>query len=58
MFDFDWSRKQQSEFVQEHAYVEDYSLFYEPPKKKKESDEDRRGVVEIDLNNGKTIEVT
>lgn len=57
MFDFDWTRKQQSEFVQEQAYVEDYFLFYEPPKKK-ESDENRRGVVEIDLNNGKTIEVT
>lgn len=57
MFDFERTRKH-TEFVQEHAYVEDYSLFYEPPKKKKERDENPRGVVEIDLDNGKTIQIT
>ena len=55
MSDFDRTRK--SEFVQEYAYVEDYSLFYEPKQRRKESDESFRGIVEIDLDNGKAIEV-
>jgi hypothetical protein len=45
------------EFVQEYAYVEDYSLLYESPKRRKELDENRRGIVEIDLNNDQTIEI-
>jgi hypothetical protein len=56
MSDFDRTR----EFVQEYAYVEDYSLFYfnnEPSNNKEELDENRRGIVEIDLNNGQTIEI-
>lgn len=52
------NQKQQGEFVQEYAYLEDYSLFYEPPKKKQESTETWRGIVEIDLDNGKAIEIT
>lgn len=45
MSDFDRTRK--DEFVQEYAYVEDYSLFYDSKQRRKE----------IDLDNGKAIEV-
>jgi len=44
-------RKRKPTFVQEYAYIEDFTL-YQPPKDKKESDENLRGVTEIDLNNG------
>jgi len=55
MVNFDGTR----EFVQEYAYVEDYSLFlnHESKNKKEELDENRRGFLEIDLNNGQTIEI-
>lgn len=43
------SDNRKKEFVQEYLYAEDYSLFYESYKKKKEKDEPS-GVVEIDLN--------
>ncbi len=57
MFDL-YNRKQKRQnFIQEHAYVEDYSL-YQPRQKKKEKDENPRGMVEVDLNNGKTAEIT
>ena len=52
----DRNRKQKRrEFIQEYAYVEDYSLYYKPPKLKKD-EQPQRGVVEIDLNNG-TIQI-
>lgn len=44
------------EFVQEYLYIEDYSLFYDPARKKKEKDETSYEVLEIDLNHDtKTI---
>ena len=58
MFDLYIPKQKKEEFVQEYAYVEDYSLYHsEKPVKKEEKDEDPRGMVEIDLNNGKAIEV-
>lgn len=60
MFEYLYQPKQKKEeFVQEYAYVEDYSLYHrEVPEKKEKKDEDPRGVVEIDLNNGNAIEIT
>ena len=58
MVDLYGNRKQKRQnFIQEYAYVEDYSL-YQPPQKKKERDEYPRGIVEVDLNNGKTTEIS
>lgn len=48
------------EFVQEYAYVEDYSLLYpnhEFKNKKEESNKNPRGILEIDLNDGQTIQI-
>jgi hypothetical protein len=58
MFDlYDQPRQKRQSFIQEYAYVEDYPL-YQPKQKKKEKDEYPRGVVEVDLNNGKTTEIS
>ena len=60
MFEFDKSTKQK-DFVQEYLYLEDYSLYQqylEDQISKEKNHEDSRGSVEIDLNNGKTIEIT
>ncbi len=56
MSDFNRTRNQR-EFVQEYAYIEDYSLFYKPQQRIKESDEHHSCIIEIDLDNGKEIEV-
>lgn len=53
----DFNRTRKGEFVQEYAYVEDYSLLYDLKQRIKESDESFRGIVEIDLDNGKAIEI-
>lgn len=59
MFDLYKPEKEKEEFVQEYAYVEDYSLYHrDAPESKEEKDENPRGVVEIDLKNGKTVEIT
>lgn len=60
MFEHLYSPKQKKkEFVREYAYVEDYSLYHiEAPEKKEKKDEDPRGIVEIDLSNGNTVEIT
>jgi hypothetical protein len=58
MFDlYDKPRQKRQSFIQEYAYVEDYPL-YQPAKRKKQEDEQPRGVVEVDLNNGKTTEIS
>jgi hypothetical protein len=55
MFDF-YKQRKSSEFVQEYAYIEDYSLFYEHSGEK-ELNNDSNEIIEIDLNNGKAIEI-
>lgn len=40
-----------------YLYVEDYS-WYLPQVKKEEDEQQKRGMVEIDLNNGKATEST
>lgn len=57
MFDLYDKQRQKRQDFQEYAYIEDYSL-YQPAQKKKQKDEHPRGVVEIDLNNGKTTEIS
>jgi hypothetical protein len=57
MFDLYNQKQKRQDFIQKYAYVEDYSV-YQPPENKKEKDEEPRGMVEIDLNNGKTTEIT
>lgn len=48
------SDKRKEEFVQEYLYIEDYSIFYEPKRKKEKNEPE--GFVEIDLNyEAKTI---
>ena len=56
MFDLYEKKQKRQDFIQEYVYVEDYSLYQ--PQKKKEKDENPRGMVEVDLNNGKTTEIT
>jgi hypothetical protein len=51
------NRKQKRQFVQEYAFVEDFS-WYQPPVQEKKKDEQSRGVIEVDLDNGKTIQIT
>lgn len=60
MFEFDKSTKQK-DFVQEYLYLEDYYLYQqylEDQISKEKNHEDPRGSVEINLDNGKTIEIT
>jgi hypothetical protein len=40
--------KKSEDFVQEYAYVEDTSL-YETPKKDEENDQQKRGIIEIQM---------
>ena len=49
-------RDKDNGFVQEYAYVEDYSLYYKPKDTQKEKDE-HWGVVEIDINDATTFEI-
>lgn len=42
---------------QEYAYIEDYFLYNRPSEKNNEEDENPRGIADIDLNNGKTIQI-
>ena len=58
MFDLYKRHRKEQDFRQEYAYVEDYSLYHKSSEKNKEDDENPRGVVEIDLNNGKTIQIS
>jgi hypothetical protein len=43
-------------FIQEYLYADDIQYQYQPPREKKESDEDR-GVLEIDLDNASIIKI-
>jgi hypothetical protein len=58
MFNLYERHRKEQDFEQEYAYVEDYSLYHKPSNGNQEEDESPRGVVEIDLNNGKTIQIS
>jgi len=56
MYDYSKDKQKKEKFVQEYAYVEDYSLYY-PLTHKKDEDEESYAVVVIDTNNVTTFEI-
>jgi hypothetical protein len=51
------NNKKDLKYKQEYVYIDYYSLSDSQIENNKEQDESFRGVVDIDLNNGKTIKI-
>ncbi|MFA5757963.1 MAG: hypothetical protein WC942_01100 [Clostridia bacterium] len=51
------SQKSNDVFVQQYAYVEDYSLYINNRRDDKKFEGEQRGFVEIDLGNGTSFEI-